>query len=195
MSKRRANIERQALKICSISWRRPDRSPTARLSSSLGTSDGRTASTLNRLARESETIREEESMPRSNNRTRKDQNDWSVMEMARERPLAAAAAAASAAAAGLFLWSKRSQISEQINNLSDQIGEWTDSIGSGASRRTDDTARLTTRSASMRSGAGSRSASGTLKSGARKRGGGGVRTSGTRKMDETSALNAEPGSQ
>jgi hypothetical protein len=53
------------------------------------------------------------------------------MDMARERPIAAAAAAAGAAAAGLFLWSKRTQISEQLTNLSDQIGEWRDSMSSG----------------------------------------------------------------
>jgi hypothetical protein len=46
------------------------------------------------------------------------------MDMARERPLAAAAAAAGAAAAGLFLWSKRTQISDQLSQLSDQIGQW-----------------------------------------------------------------------
>ena len=57
---------------------------------------------------------------------------WGVMDMARERPIAAAAAAAGAAAAGLFLWSKRAQISEQLTNLSDQIGEWRDSMSNGA---------------------------------------------------------------
>src|SRR6476646_667063 len=70
-------------------------------------------------------------MPRSNNRGRNNNpsgrneySDWGVMEMARERPLAAAAAAAGAAAAGLFLWSRRSQISNQLSNLSNQIDEW-----------------------------------------------------------------------
>jgi hypothetical protein len=64
--------------------------------------------------------------------------------MARERPFAAAAAAAGAAAAGLFLWSKRSQISNQLSNLSDQIGDWTAGIG-GSSEFTDtDTGGLTT---------------------------------------------------
>ena len=72
-------------------------------------------------------------MPRSNSRGGRNNNpsgrnqysDWGVMELARERPIAAAAAAAGAAAAGLFLWSSRSQISHQLSNLSDQIGEWT----------------------------------------------------------------------
>ena len=63
-------------------------------------------------------------MPRNSNRSgRKNNNpsgrnqysDWGVMDMARERPFAAAAAAAGAAAAGLFLWSKRAQISDQLS--------------------------------------------------------------------------------
>ena len=80
---------------------------------------------------------------RNNNPTGRNQySDWGVMEMARERPIAAAAAAAGAAAAGLFLWSKRAQISNQLSNLSDQIGEWTSSNEQFESG--DDTAGLTT---------------------------------------------------
>lgn len=132
---------------------------------------------------ESETIREEESMPRSYNRSRRNRSDWGVMEVARERPIAAAAAAAGAAAAGLFLWSKRNQISHQINNLSDQIGEWTDSMTSGSanSSRSKDAAVLTDSRANMRSGAGSRSASDTITAPSRARG----RARGTRKMAGT----------
>jgi hypothetical protein len=101
-------------------------------------------------------------MARSNNRGGRNNNptghnqysDWGVMDLARERPLAAAAAAAGAAAAGLFLWSKRAQISNQLSGLSDQIGEWTqnrnwDEGGSGAS---DDTAGLTASSGSTSRG-------------------------------------------
>ena len=78
-------------------------------------------------------------MPKSNSRGGRNNNnpsgrnqysDWGVMEMARERPIAAAATAVGAAAAGLFLWSKRTQISEQINSLSEQFGEWRDSMAS-----------------------------------------------------------------
>jgi hypothetical protein len=94
-------------------------------------------------------------MPRSNSRGGRNNNpsgrnqysDWGVMDMARERPFAAAAAAAGAAAAGLFLWSKRAQISNQLSNLSDQLGEWTQSMTSGSDDFTggsDDTAGLTT---------------------------------------------------
>jgi hypothetical protein len=50
------------------------------------------------------------------------------MDTARERPVAAAAAAAAAVGASVFLWSRRSQISEQLNNLSDQIGEWSETM-------------------------------------------------------------------
>ena len=86
-------------------------------------------------------------MPRSNGRSGRNNNpsgrnqysDWGVMDMVRERPVAAAAAAAGAAAAGLFLWSKRTQISNQLSNLSDQIGEWTSNMGSN-----DDTGDLAT---------------------------------------------------
>src|SRR5881227_2514673 len=89
-------------------------------------------------------------MPRSSNRSRNNRSDsrsddWGVTELVRERPIAAAAAAAGAAAAGLFLWSRRAQISNQLSSLSDQIGEWTDNMGgSGSSSFGDDTAGLTT---------------------------------------------------
>jgi hypothetical protein len=91
-------------------------------------------------------------MPNSSNRSRSSNrggssSDWGVMEMARERPIAAAAAAAGAAAAGLFLWSRRSQISQQLSNLSDQIGEWTENMRSDWNN-SDDTAGLTTSSQS-----------------------------------------------
>jgi hypothetical protein len=48
----------------------------------------------------------------------------------RENPLATAAAVGGAVAAGVFLWSRRNQISDQIGNLSDQISEWRDGSGS-----------------------------------------------------------------
>lgn len=76
-------------------------------------------------------------MPRDRNRGRNNNpngrnqySDWGVIEMARERPIAAAAAAAGAAAAGLFLWSKRSQINQQLGHLGDQLGAWTEHMGS-----------------------------------------------------------------
>jgi hypothetical protein len=51
-----------------------------------------------------------------------------VMSSARENPLAAAAAVGGAVAAGVFLWSRRNQISDQIGTLSDQISDWRDGL-------------------------------------------------------------------
>jgi len=78
----------------------------------------------------------------NNSRGRNQYSDWGVIELVRERPLAATAAAAGAAAAGLFLWSKRTQISDQLSSLSDQFSEWKDRSGSDF----DDTGELTTES-------------------------------------------------
>jgi hypothetical protein len=76
-------------------------------------------------------------MPRTSNRGRNNNptgrnqysSDW--MSTVKERPMTAAAVAAASVGAGVFLWSKRNQISEQLSNLSDQISEWTESIRSG----------------------------------------------------------------
>jgi hypothetical protein len=61
-----------------------------------------------------------------------------VLEMARERPVAAVAAAAGAAATGLFLWSKRAQISDQLGHISEQIGEWSNRSTDGEEFETAD---------------------------------------------------------
>jgi hypothetical protein len=103
-------------------------------------------------------------------------NERGVMEMARERPVAAAAIATGAAAAGLFLWSRRSQISEQLSVLSDQIGEWTENMRSGDESFDDDTAGLTT---SRRTGSSS----------------GNRGSATTRGMSETGGGNASLGAQ
>jgi len=80
---------------------------------------------------------------RNNNPTGRNQySDWGVIDIVRERPIAAAATAAGAAAAGLFLWSKRAQISQQLSGLSEQFGEWTQNSGFGAAN--DDTGGLAT---------------------------------------------------
>jgi hypothetical protein len=94
----------------------------------------------------------------NNNPTGRNQySDWGVMEMARERPIAAAAAAAGAAAAGLVRWSRRAQITDQLSNLSEQIGDWTSNMRSSEmGGEMDDTAGLTTTGQS--SGARGRSA-------------------------------------
>jgi hypothetical protein len=123
---------------------------------------------------------EESIMPRNSNRGGRNNNpsgrnqysDWGVMEMARERPVAAAAAAVGAAAAGLFLWSKRTQISNQLSSLSDQIGDWRQNSGG----EFDDTAGLTTTGSSRSAGRGmSETGGGNASLGARS-GGGGIRS-------------------
>ena len=53
-----------------------------------------------------------------------------VIGSARSNPLAAAAAVGSAVAAGVFLWSRRNSISEQIGGLADQVSEWREGSGS-----------------------------------------------------------------
>ena len=90
---------------------------------------------------------------RNNNPSGRNQYSWGVMEMARERPVTAAAVAAGTAAAGLFLWSKRAAISEQLSGLSDQIGEWTESMRSDGSGMSDaDTATRSQRGMSETGG-------------------------------------------
>ena len=69
----------------------------------------------------------------NNNPSGRNQYSGGVMDMARERPIAAATAAVGAAAAGLFLWSRRTQISDQLSSLSDQVSEWSQNMRSGES--------------------------------------------------------------
>ena len=80
---------------------------------------------------------------RNNNPEGRNQYSGGVMDMARERPMTAALGAAAAVGAGVFLWSRRNQISDQISNLSDQIGEWREGFGASGSEEWDDTAGLT----------------------------------------------------
>ena len=58
------------------------------------------------------------------------------LDSARERPLTAAAAVGGAVAAGVFLWSRRNQISDQLSGLSEQIGEWRDGMTSDSDLET-----------------------------------------------------------
>jgi len=120
-------------------------------------------------------------MPRSSNRGRSSRsNDWGITELVRERPLAAAATAAGAAAAGLFLWSKRARISNQLSSLSDQIGEWTENLTTGegiSSLKTgEDTSGLTTGSGSTTRARGMSETGGGNASLGRRSGGGGIRS-------------------
>ena len=65
---------------------------------------------------------------RNNNPEGRNQYSNGWMDTARERPFAAAATAAAAVGAGVFLWSRRNQISDQISNLSEQIGDWSSNM-------------------------------------------------------------------
>lgn len=111
---------------------------------------------------------------RNNNPSGRNQysSNWGVMDIARERPMAAAAVAAGAAAAGLFLWSKRTQISDQLSGLSDQFSEWTQGTAS-PSEDFDDTGGLTTSNqSSSRQRGTSETGGGNASLGARSGGGG-----------------------
>jgi hypothetical protein len=70
---------------------------------------------------------------RNNNPEGKNQYSSGWLDSARERPIAAAATAAAAVGAGVFLWSRRSTLSDQISNLSEQIIDWKDSMASSSS--------------------------------------------------------------
>jgi hypothetical protein len=61
---------------------------------------------------------------RNNNPQGHNQFDRGWVDSARERPFTAAAAVGGAVAAGVFLWSRRNQISDQLSGLSEQISEW-----------------------------------------------------------------------
>ena len=80
---------------------------------------------------------------KNHNPTGRNQYSGGVLDLARERPVTAAAVAAGTAAAGLFLWSKRSQISDQLSSISDQINEFGQNKG-WFNGEADDTAGLTT---------------------------------------------------
>ena len=138
-------------------------------------------------------------MPRSNNRGRNNNpsgrnqySDWGVTELVRDRPIAAAAVAAGAAAAGLFLWSRRSQISDQISSLSDQIGEWTENMRSDWSSSGDDTGGLTTGESNSAS-SGSSGSSRSSRSNGRNSSSGRTTSSRTRGMSETGGGNSSLG--
>ena len=60
----------------------------------------------------------------NNNPEGNNQYDRGFVGTAKERPFTAAAAVGGVVAAGVFLWSRRNQISDQISGLSDQISQW-----------------------------------------------------------------------
>ena len=58
-------------------------------------------------------------------------NEW--VATAKDHPIATAAAVAGAVGAGVFLWSKRNQVSNQVNRISRTAGEMSRRAGSRAS--------------------------------------------------------------
>ena len=62
-----------------------------------------------------------------------------MMSTARGNPFATAAAVGGAVAAGVFLWSRRNQLRDQIGNLADHISEWREGKGSEADFVAEDT--------------------------------------------------------
>ena len=98
-------------------------------------------------------------MPRTNQRGSKNNNPegrnqysngW--MDTAKDRPITTAAAAAAAVGAGVFLWSRRNQISDQISSLSDQISDWRGSGSETGEFEMADAGGMSTSSGSTRSG-------------------------------------------
>ena len=103
---------------------------------------------------------------KNNNPEGRNQYSSGWMGTAKERPVATAAAAAAAVGAGVFLWSRRNQISEQISNLSDQFNDWTSSQQYGGGSESGDLEYA----GSGSSGIASDATGSTTSSGARGRG-------------------------
>ena len=75
---------------------------------------------------------------RNNNPEGNNQYSSGWVGSARDNPLTAAAAVGGAVAAGVFLWSRRNQITDQLSNLSDQISEWREGFQSDGQFTADD---------------------------------------------------------
>ena len=59
------------------------------------------------------------------------------MDTARDNPLATVAVVGGAVAAGIFLWSRRDQISDQIEYLAYQLSEWREGLESDGEANAD----------------------------------------------------------
>jgi len=79
-----------------------------------------------------------------------------MMGTARDNPLTTAAAVGGAVAAGVFLWSRRNQISDQISHLADQISDWREGMTSDSDFTAEDAGSTEPFMASSRSGSRSR---------------------------------------
>jgi len=66
----------------------------------------------------------------SRNNNPEGRNQYSGVRGAlRDNPMTAAVAAGGAVAAGVFLWSRRNQITDQLGSLSEQIADWRGATG------------------------------------------------------------------
>ena len=95
---------------------------------------------------------------RNNNPEGYNQHKKSWTDTARESPATTAAVAAAAVGAGVFLWSRRNQISDQLTGLSEQISDWSSNLRSGSSEGEFEMAEEGGMGASMNRGTKSRSA-------------------------------------
>ena len=66
---------------------------------------------------------------RNNNPEGRNQHSG-LIGASRDNPLTAAAVVGGAVAAGVFLWSRRNQISDQLGDLADRISDLRDGMGS-----------------------------------------------------------------
>jgi len=74
---------------------------------------------------------------RGRNNNPEGRNQYSgVTGTARANPITTAAAIGGAVAAGVFLWSRRNQLSDQIGSLAETITEWREGIESEGGGRT-----------------------------------------------------------
>jgi len=139
-------------------------------------------------------------MARNNNRGRNNNpsgrnqysSDW--MDTVRERPIAAAAVAAASVGAGVFLWSKRNALSEQMSTLSSQISDWTESMRSSGDQGSEDfefagAGDMTSSAATGSTSARTSRSTGSRPTATRARSG----NSGRRGMSETGGGNASLG--
>lgn len=74
-----------------------------------------------------------ETTQRSSRNTKSMGRDQSapLARKARAKPFATAAAIGSVVAAGVFLWTRRSEISDKVENLPEQLGELREKVGLG----------------------------------------------------------------
>jgi hypothetical protein len=93
-------------------------------------------------------------------------NDW--MDTVRDAPVKSAAAAAAAVGAGVFLWSRRNEISGKLSQLSDQISDWAEDMRSNMPSKSDAGMAMSETTGSSRSRTGSSASGSNRRPGGRK---------------------------